>query len=373
MLQGTWCAVFDSFTAGHHSETALNEGETIIETSQDLWKVHNNMRGAVYEAMKQRSKEIILKKFRELAGAYQKNLIDLRIGKYERDICYLKTARVIGLTTTGLSKYRPLLAALHPKIVLVEEAAEVLEAPVTAACMESVEQLILVGDHEQLQGHCSVRDFEGEPYYLNVSLFERLVRNQMPYQTLLRQRRMDPEFRRLLAPIYPNLHDHPSVLQRPKSNWGMGDVQSYFFDHKWAESTDSQMSTLNEEEARFIAAFYRYLVLNNIAPSNITILTFYNGQRKRLLKELRAFPELKQTYHNVKTVDSYQGEEVSRSQYTEGGWHFLERGSRWTGFEGFRNQPHPRRLQRLDRQLLIETFADGFSRPLLLSPFVLKN
>ena len=38
-------------------------------------------------------------------------------------------------------------------------------------------------------------------------------------------------------------------------------------------------------------------------------MTFYNGQRKKILKEIRAFPELKEAYNNVKTVDSYQGEE----------------------------------------------------------------
>ena len=34
--------------------------------------------------------------------------------------------------------------------ILVEEAAEILEAPVTVACLPTLEHLILVGDHEQL-------------------------------------------------------------------------------------------------------------------------------------------------------------------------------------------------------------------------------
>ena len=75
------------------------------------------------------------------------------------------------MTTTGLSKYRGLIQSLKPKIVLVEEAAETLEAFVSVACFKtyvwhsswqmmglkvsSLEHLILVGDHLQLRGRMS--------------------------------------------------------------------------------------------------------------------------------------------------------------------------------------------------------------------------
>ncbi|ETN40525.1 uncharacterized protein HMPREF1541_04802 [Cyphellophora europaea CBS 101466] len=309
MLQGTWCSVQDHFAVEPPSETALREAARLLDTTQDLWKVPQAMRGPLYHVITQRFKAKLLARFRAGAESYEKIRLDLKTGKAERDNYYLQRAHIIGMTTTGLSKYRHLIASLKPKIVLIEEAAEVFEAPVTVACMPSVEHLILVGDHQQLQAHCSVHELEGEPYYLNVSLFERLVRNNMPYAALLRQRRMDPQFRKLLGPIYPALHDHRSVLQRYRMDWGMGDVRAWFFDHSWLESRDAQMSTYNEDEARFITGFYRYLVLNGVVPDNITILTFYNGQRKRLLKGIRSYPELKERYHNVKTVDSYQGEE----------------------------------------------------------------
>lgn len=309
-MRGSWCAVFDQHTTGEHSKQDLEKAGRLLDTTEDIFGVAQAMRGPIYHIIMQRLKAKLLKEFREQAAAYQSNIKELKLGRWERDATYLEEANVIGLTTTGLSKYRALLSALHPKIVLIEEAAEVLEAPVSVACMESVEHLILIGDHEQLQGHCSVRELEGEPYHLAVSMFERLVRNNMPYSTLLRQRRMDPQFRKLLTPIYPDLRDHASVRERQKIDCGMGDVKTFFFDHRWLESRDSQMSTYNEDEARFIAGFYRYLVMNDVSPSSITILTFYNGQRKRLLKEIRAFPEMKQLYNNVKTVDSYQGEEV---------------------------------------------------------------
>lgn len=59
-----------------------------------------------------------------------------------------------------------------------------------------------------------------------------------------------------------------------------------------------------------IVAFFNYLVLNGIDASKITVLTFYNGQRKQLLTLLRKVPNLAMRGpFNVFTVDSYQGEE----------------------------------------------------------------
>jgi helicase required for RNAi-mediated heterochromatin assembly 1 len=216
------------------------------------------------------------------------------------------------MTTTGLSKYRALIAALQPKIVMVEEAAETLEAPVTAACLPSLEQLILVGDHQQLRPHCQVRELEDEPINFNMSLFERMVANEVEMDCLTRQRRMIPEIRRLLEPIYgATLRDHPSVTDisnRPPVE-GMGGCNSFFFTHEWLESCDANKSATNDREATMVAGFFDYLVLNGVNPSKITVLTFYNGQRKVLTKKLALHPNLRSTRLNVVTVDSYQGEE----------------------------------------------------------------
>ncbi|RMZ91026.1 hypothetical protein DV736_g1729, partial [Chaetothyriales sp. CBS 134916] len=309
LIRGLWCVLEQKWTVPRPVESDLELAARELRSEQDLWKIEEGLRGAVYSLMQSQLKAKILEKVRQEAILYDKNLKDLKIGKWERDAIYLKRARFIGMTTTGLSKYRPLIASLKPKIVLIEEAAEVLEAPVAVACMESVQHLILVGDHQQLQGHCNEPDLEGEPYHLNVSLFERLVNNGVPFKTLLRQRRMDPAFRSLLSSLYPDLGDHESVVNRHTPAWGMGKIKSFFFNHSWSEYRDSQMSMFNEEEAKFVARFYRYLHQNGVPVESITILTFYNGQRKQILKEIRRFAELKEVYNKVKTVDSYQGEE----------------------------------------------------------------
>lgn len=274
----------------------------------DMWKIPTKARGAVYNVLRKLTKEHILKEFRNLLAQYSSNCEDLQIGKWEADHTILRNAKAIGMTTTGLSKYRPLLSSLNPKVVLIEEAAEVIEAPISAACFNSLQHLILVGDHQQLRGHCAVQELGGDPFYLDVSMFERLVRNNMDYNTLKRQRRMAPEIRRLLGPIYGELKDHPSVQEHPEVP-GMGDCRAYFFSHPWPESNDSMLSKFNEMEAQMVVGYYTHLVLNGVPVDNITVLTFYNGQRKRLLRMLRSNRYLQGSYVKVMTVDSYQGEE----------------------------------------------------------------
>ena len=68
---------------------------------------------------------------------------------YDRDI--LRTARVVGITTTGAAKHQQLLAGMGSRICVVEEAGEVLEAHILASLCESHQQLILIGDHYQLR------------------------------------------------------------------------------------------------------------------------------------------------------------------------------------------------------------------------------
>ncbi|KAJ5653266.1 ATP binding protein [Penicillium lividum] len=275
----------------------------------DLGKIEAKLRGRTYNYLRCELIKLLNKKVRELAIKYQEASKIFAMTRQEVDTEILCGAKLVAMTTTGLSKYRTLVASVNPKIVLIEEAAEVLEGPITAACLESVQQLILVGDHKQLKGHCSLNDLAGPPFYLDISMFERLIGNNMPYVMLREQRRMIPEVRKLLHPIYGELHDHPSVLEYPLIP-GMGKIRSFFFTHGWPEQGDSLFSKLNEMEAAMIVELYVYLIMNGTPGRNITILTFYNGQRKLLYKLIRSHKHsalLKEV--NVVTVDSYQGEE----------------------------------------------------------------
>ncbi|KAH7410083.1 P-loop containing nucleoside triphosphate hydrolase protein [Phaeosphaeria sp. MPI-PUGE-AT-0046c] len=312
-LRGEVILLSDDYIGRRSSTLTTPEIRELLRTTADLTTIAPIDRGAFYNYFKREVKAAIALEIRKLAKEYDETVLQRKVGLWEEDVRILSEQRIIGCTTTGLSKYRALISALRPRIILVEEAAETMEAPVTAGCFPSLEHLILVGDHQQLRPHTQVHAFEDEPYYLNLSLFERLVRNDVAYSTLTKQRRMIPEVRRLLAPIYGDtLKDHPSVkdmANRPPVE-GMGGINSFFFCHDSPEARDGNTSCFNQHEAKMILGFVDYLVLNGLKASKITLLTFYNGQRKRLIRELRSHQNAQALLGVVVvTVDGYQGEE----------------------------------------------------------------
>lgn len=67
--------------------------------------------------------------------------------------------------------------------MIVEEAAEILEPHIVTALTRDCQHLILIGDHCQLKPSTTVYEL-GRKYRMDVSLFERLVKNGVGYCTL---------------------------------------------------------------------------------------------------------------------------------------------------------------------------------------------
>lgn len=275
-----------------------------------VWEWESHVRAAVYKFWEAHALNILLDKLRLLNKIYAKSVLDYKIARWEKDAYIIETKKVIGLTNTGLAKYRSLVASLKPQIVMIEEAAESLEGPIIVACYPTVQHLILVGDHQQLRPHCNSRELSGPPFSLGISMFERLVDNGIGFNRLKVQWRMRPEIRRLLEPIYHDLEDHPSVMGRSHVP-GMDTVDVFFYWHQHNETQDDGTSLLNTREAEMIVNFTVYLHCNRVPLKNITILTFYSGQKNCIARLIRKDIDLGQHAGLIKvnTVDSYQGEE----------------------------------------------------------------
>lgn len=63
----------------------------------------------------------------------------------------MKSAQVVGMTTTKAASCRTLLDDLNASVVIVEEAGEVLEAHVLTSVNRNAKHLILIGDHKQVR------------------------------------------------------------------------------------------------------------------------------------------------------------------------------------------------------------------------------
>ena len=107
---------------------------------------------------------------------YNESAANLKQLRLQEDRSILERAYIVAMTTTGASRYHSVLKEIGPRIVIVEEAAEVFEAHVIAGLSKDCEHLILIGDHKQLRPSPAVYELEAE-YHLGVSLFERLALN----------------------------------------------------------------------------------------------------------------------------------------------------------------------------------------------------
>ncbi|XP_067856716.1 NFX1-type zinc finger-containing protein 1-like isoform X2 [Heptranchias perlo] len=238
----------------------------------------------------------------QLYQAAADRLAELRL---QEDLWVLKEAKVVGMTTTGAAKYRKVLQEVQPRIVVVEEAAEVLEAHLITTLSSACQHLILIGDHQQLRPSATVYDL-ARNFYLEVSLFERLVKVNVPYVRLDYQHRMRPEIAALLTPhIYEQLENHPSVMNYENIKGISSNL--FFVEHDFPEEEiQDGKSHQNQHEAAFVVALCHYLICQDYSPSQITILTTYTGQLFCLRKMM---PSKKFAGVKVHVVDKYQGEE----------------------------------------------------------------
>ncbi|ROT41621.1 hypothetical protein SODALDRAFT_245579, partial [Sodiomyces alkalinus F11] len=291
-------------------EAARRMAEAELMAHADLWDIASHKRSHVYEYLVEKLVSATQSQIREVINAIKLLIRELKLERLIEDFTTIRCLgpRVVGCTTTGLTKYRGLLAALGPRVMIVEEAAESREANIAAGLFPSLQQLILVGDHLQLKPHADVRELGLPAFNLNVSLFQRLVERGVDYSTLLVQRRMAPSIRKVLDVWYPGLQDHSRVHQLP-SVPGMGEARAIWLDHQEADSMNRDVSRLNKYEATLIVVFAHYLVLNGTEPSKITVLSFYSGQKMLIQNIMSELPGLADKGVEVQTVDGYQGKE----------------------------------------------------------------
>ena len=211
------------------------------------------------------------------------------------------------MTTTGSARYHNVLKDIGPRIVIVEEAAEVLESHIITSLSKHTEHLVLIGDHHQLKPKNNVYELEIN-YNMNISLFERLINNKFDYVTLTRQHRMRPEISCLIKHFYETkIEDHESVKNREHILGVKQDIS--FINHSILEDNlgdDENRSKMNKYEGRYLVKLAKFFIRQHYLPSQITILATYSGQTTFIRNELK-----RENVESIRvcTVDNFQGEE----------------------------------------------------------------
>ncbi|KAJ9589301.1 hypothetical protein L9F63_017494, partial [Diploptera punctata] len=276
-----------SYIKKHLRVQENNDRETIENLLQkDLEQMQTEERWTLYRYWIQQLRIQILDEFEEMKDQFKiLTRMDKEVNEMN-DLITLQSSLVVGLTTTSAARLRSLLQTLQAPIVIVEEAAEVMESHIVASLSGSCEHLILIGDHKQLRPSPALFKLARE-YDFDVSLFERMLNNGICCDALKLQHRMRPEISRLIAPtIYPNLQDHPDVLKFEKVK---GMLKSVFFlthNEPEDESPDGK-SHRNSYEAELLLSLCCYLIHQGYESSQITILTTL---RVAVLPQIFKFP-----------------------------------------------------------------------------------
>ncbi|KIJ68146.1 hypothetical protein HYDPIDRAFT_107807 [Hydnomerulius pinastri MD-312] len=261
----------------------------------DVWRMSRDERKRLHQFWIDQARiemhQNQLDEFERLRKKHSEKAQEYNEGKEEARRDLLHGVDIIGCTTTGAAKLATLLKALSPRVLLVEEAGQVLEAHVLGTLVPSVEHLILIGDPLQLRPtlnnfSLSVDSRRGrELYRFDMSLMERLSTSGLAMSRIDVQRRMRPTISSLIRnTLYPGLQDHDLVFQYPDVR---GMTKNLFFvthGHKENGGTDDTASKYNTYEVEMIRDLVLYLLRQGCYSSegDIVVLCAYLGQLARL-------------------------------------------------------------------------------------------
>ncbi|OHW94282.1 nf-x1 finger and helicase domain [Colletotrichum incanum] len=243
------------------------------------------------------------------------------------DLRCLQQANIIGATTTGLATNLDLLRRVQGKVLLCEEAGEVLEAHLLTALLPTVEHAILIGDHLQLRPQ--IQDWSlqranpaGIKYSLDVSLFERLVQPPLnipglPLSILDTQRRMHPSISKLVrSTLYPSLSNSDGVREYPNV-CGMA-KRLFWLHHESPESGRAsdqesiETSYSNDFEIEMVSALVSHLLRQGVYKSGeIAVLTPYLGQLNKLRQKLGSIMQIIVNDRDMDELDEMDSSKAS--------------------------------------------------------------
>ena len=284
---------------------------------EDLWSLEPPQRRELAGFWIARLRREIYKKFRDTKLEFEGMLVIDQASYDEARFRVLSGADIIGLTTTGAAMNQGILRSVKPSVLMVEEAAEILEGQILSCFVDSIKQVILIGDHKQLRPQTDDRNF-AERNNFNVSMFQRLIETcKVPYVHLTEQRRMCAKVADIIRPMYEELSDFSS-LQTRKMDWGPeGSVKQIpgtvnpviFWDHDHPEEPSSiGLSVMNRREVAMVEFLLKVLVCEKgIRQKQITVLSPYLGQTRALQYSVKQRLGMEEV--ECLTVDRFQGDE----------------------------------------------------------------
>jgi len=280
-------------------------------------EINENLKREIEKSMNLSLKEIIM----ELKNYLVYELI--RDQAERRNFIITKQSKIIALTCTYCAINRQKLIDLNFNYdtIIMEESGQILEIesfiPMTLQKnMSNLKRVVLLGDENQLPPIVKSQAIRTQCLY-HLSLFSRLLKSGYNNCVILNEQgRSRSEIVDLYRYKYDNLIDMKEIIKKFNKNnfafkYNIQFINVEEFNSK-GEEINSNNSYYNLAEAEYCIGIFMYMCLVGYNPSQISILTTYNGQ-KELIKEIYnkkcGWNKLFSNIGKISTVDKYQGQQ----------------------------------------------------------------
>jgi hypothetical protein len=314
---------------GHQTQQDPRPIKMLKEPKTPISQMSRIERQMLFDGWKRDSRKSMLDGLHDEHHRYLKNRGEHDEIQQDIDLRCLQESNIVGITTTGLARNLQLLRKINTKVLICEEAGEVLESHLLTTLLPSLEHIILIGDHQQLRPHVQSYKLrsdnpQGVKYSFDTSLFERLVQPphatdpRIPFCVLETQRRMHPSISNLIRrTLYPSLSDGENVQNYPDV-MGMKH-RLFWFGHSYPEAGASgyggvSTSHTNEFEVQMAIALVSHLMRQGCyGNGDIAVLTPYLGQLHLLRTCMTATFEVSVNERDLQELDE-AGQENKKGQ-----------------------------------------------------------
>jgi len=115
---------------------------------KDVWSIPTRRRQELWKEWEEAIIKEDVADYCSVANKYNQVQEKLRRAQSGDMVELLRTKRIVGCTTTAAAKYSEDTQVFNPKVLLVEEAGEILESHVLTAVGPETSQIVLIGDHK---------------------------------------------------------------------------------------------------------------------------------------------------------------------------------------------------------------------------------
>ncbi|XP_072178732.1 NFX1-type zinc finger-containing protein 1-like [Diadema setosum] len=276
--------------AKHHREGKLSAKTPGGHRS--LWNLVVRDRWALYHTWVATAQAKIRERIGHIYGQMESIRRKSQKAHDDVDLRVLQTASVVATTCSAAVKIHRVLMQLSPRIVIIEEAGEMLQAVTATIIPPQSQQLVLIGDkYPRINQYTHAKKL-AEGNGCETSLLQHLMDSGYPVNTLAMQHRMSPSVSKLSRKLKAcDDLKHAASVTKYLPVPGVTECVNFI--------SHNNGSNPANHEASFLWGLFNYLLGSGFQERQISILTTFPAQFNLFRGKLGS---------QLETVDNFRGE-----------------------------------------------------------------